>query len=59
MYFKQFYLWCPVQASYLIGSEGEAAGGGPERRPLRASSSKLSVGPKLQLVLASANNLEN
>ena len=25
MYFKQFYLGCLAHASYLIGSEGEAA----------------------------------
>src|SRR5262249_40412580 len=29
MYFKQFYLGCLAHASYLIGSGGEAAVGGP------------------------------
>lgn len=31
MYFKQFYLGCLAQASYLIGSEGEAAVIDPQR----------------------------
>ncbi|HET6669771.1 MAG TPA: rhodanese-like domain-containing protein [Pyrinomonadaceae bacterium] len=31
MYFKQFYLGCLAQASYLIGSEGEAAVVDPQR----------------------------
>src|ERR1043165_2887655 len=31
MYFRQFYLGCLAHASYLIGSEGEAAGLDPER----------------------------
>lgn len=31
MYFKQFYLACLAQASYLIGSEGEAAVVDPQR----------------------------
>ena len=31
MYFKQFYLGCLAQASYLIGSEGEAAVVDPRR----------------------------
>jgi hypothetical protein len=31
MYFKQFYIGCPAQASYLIGSDGEAAAFDPRR----------------------------
>ena len=31
MYFKQFYLGCLAQASYLIGSEGEAVVVDPRR----------------------------
>ena len=31
MYFKQFYLACLAHASYLIGSEGEAAVVDPQR----------------------------
>ena len=31
MYFKQFYLGCLAQASYLIGSDGEAAVVDPQR----------------------------
>src|SRR5207247_1730643 len=31
MYFKQFYLGCLADASYLIGSEGEAAVVDPQR----------------------------
>src|SRR5947209_1076975 len=31
MYFKQFYLGCLAHASYLIGSEGEAAVVDPQR----------------------------
>ncbi len=31
MYFKQFYLGCLAHASYLIGSEGEAAAVDPQR----------------------------
>ena len=31
MYFKQFYLGCLAQASYMIGSEGEAAVVDPRR----------------------------
>src|SRR3990170_3386518 len=31
MFFKQFYLGCLAQASYLIGSEGEAAVVDPRR----------------------------
>jgi len=31
MFFKQFYLGCLVHASYLIGSEGEAAVVDPQR----------------------------
>src|SRR6186997_1930276 len=31
MYFKQFYLNCLAHASYLIGSEGEAAVVDPQR----------------------------
>src|SRR6185436_18559094 len=31
MYFKQFYLSCLAHASYLIGSEGEAAVVDPQR----------------------------
>src|SRR5512145_3058685 len=31
MYFKQFYLGCLAHASYLIGSEGEAAIVDPQR----------------------------
>ena len=31
MYFKQFYLNCLAHASYLIGSEGEAAVIDPQR----------------------------
>src|SRR6185295_13848699 len=31
MYFKQFYLVCLAQASYMVGSEGEAAVVDPRR----------------------------
>ena len=31
MYFKQFYLACLAHASYLIGSDGEAAVVDPQR----------------------------
>ena len=31
MYFKQFYLGCLAHASYLVGSEGEAAVVDPQR----------------------------
>src|ERR687891_1188278 len=31
MYFKQFYLACLAHASYLVGSEGEAAVVDPQR----------------------------
>src|ERR671911_967654 len=31
MYFKQFYLGCLAQASYLIGSDGEAVVVDPQR----------------------------
>jgi hypothetical protein len=31
MYFKQFYLGCLAQASYMIGSDGEAAVVDPRR----------------------------
>ena len=31
MHFKQFYLGCLAHASYLIGSEGEAAVVDPQR----------------------------
>ena len=31
MYFKQFYLNCLAHASYLIGSDGEAAVVDPQR----------------------------
>src|SRR3979411_2448861 len=31
MYFEQFYLTCLSHASYMIGSEGEAAVVGPQR----------------------------
>ncbi|HET8644317.1 MAG TPA: MBL fold metallo-hydrolase, partial [Vicinamibacteria bacterium] len=31
MYFKQFYLGCLAQASYMVGSEGEAAVVDPRR----------------------------
>jgi hypothetical protein len=31
MYFKQFYLGCLAHASYLIGSDGEAAVVDPQR----------------------------
>src|ERR1700740_3482902 len=31
MYFKQFYLGCLAQASYMIGSKGEAAVVAPRR----------------------------
>lgn len=31
MYFKQFYLGCLAQASYMIGSRGEAAVVDPRR----------------------------
>jgi hypothetical protein len=31
MYFKQFYLGCLAHASYLCGSEGEAAVVDPQR----------------------------
>ena len=31
MYFKQFYLGCLAQASYMIGSKGEAAVVDPRR----------------------------
>ncbi|HMO21900.1 MAG TPA: MBL fold metallo-hydrolase, partial [Candidatus Melainabacteria bacterium] len=31
MYFKQYYLGCLAHASYLIGSEGEAAVIDPQR----------------------------
>ena len=31
MFFKQFYLGCLAQASYMIGAEGEAAVVDPRR----------------------------
>src|SRR5215211_1336229 len=47
MYFKQFYLGCLAHASYLIGSEGEAAVVDPQRDVdryiMEASAAGLSI----------------
>ena len=47
MHFKQFYLGCLAHASYLIGSEGEAAVVDPrrdvERVPRRTLESRASA----------------
>ena len=51
MYFKQFYLGCLAHASYLIGSEGEAAVVDPQRDVDQYISEAEAQGFKIKLVI--------
>ena len=51
MYFKQFYLGCLAQASYLIGSEGEAAVVDPQRDVDQYLEEAESQGLKIKYVI--------
>jgi hydroxyacylglutathione hydrolase len=51
MYFKQFYLSCLAHASYLIGSEGEAAVVDPQRDVDQYVSEAEAQGLKIQYVI--------
>src|SRR3954470_8228435 len=51
MYFKQFYLGCLAHASYLIGSEGEAAVVDPQRDVDLYISEAESLGLKIKYVI--------
>ena len=51
MYFKQFYLGCLAQASYLIGSEGEAAVVDPQRDVDQYLDEALSQGLQIKYVI--------
>src|SRR4029078_7885814 len=51
MYFKQFYLGCLAHASYLIGSEGEAAGVDPQRDVDQYISEAVALGLQIKYVI--------
>lgn len=51
MYFKQFYLGCLAHASYLIGSEGEAAVVDPQRDVDQYINEAESQGLKIKFVI--------
>jgi hydroxyacylglutathione hydrolase len=51
MYFKQFYLGCLAHASYLIGSDGEAAVVDPQRDVDQYVVEASSVGLKIKYVI--------
>src|SRR6266511_1803874 len=51
MYFKQFYLGCLAHASYLIGSEGEAAVVDPQRDVDQYLSEAEKQGLKIKYVI--------
>src|SRR4026208_1750134 len=51
MYFKQFYLACLAHASYLIGSEGEAAVVDPQRDVDEYISEAEAQGLKIKYVI--------
>jgi|SRR5687767_6292388 len=51
MYFKQFYLGCLAQASYLIGSDGEAAVVDPQRDVDQYITEANAQGLKLKYVI--------
>jgi glyoxylase-like metal-dependent hydrolase (beta-lactamase superfamily II)/rhodanese-related sulfurtransferase len=51
MYFKQFYLGCLAHASYLIGSEGEAAVVDPQRDVDEYLAEANAVGLKIKYVI--------
>ncbi|MCI0336423.1 MAG: MBL fold metallo-hydrolase [Acidobacteria bacterium] len=51
MYFKQFYLGCLAHASYLIGSDGEAAVVDPQRDVDQYLNEASSAGLKIKYVL--------
>lgn len=51
MYFKQFYLGCLAHASYLIGSEGEAAVIDPQRDVEQYLSEASAQGLKIKYVI--------
>ncbi|HXF39585.1 MAG TPA: MBL fold metallo-hydrolase, partial [Blastocatellia bacterium] len=51
MYFKQFYLGCLAHASYLIGSEGEAAVVDPQRDVDQYINEAQAMGFKIKYVI--------
>src|SRR4026209_2562489 len=51
MYFKQFYLGCLAQASYLIGSEGEAVVVDPRRDVDEYLAEAAADGPRIRYVI--------
>jgi glyoxylase-like metal-dependent hydrolase (beta-lactamase superfamily II) len=51
MFFKQFYLGCLAQASYLIGSEGEAAVVDPRRDVEEYLQEAAAAGLKIRYVI--------
>jgi glyoxylase-like metal-dependent hydrolase (beta-lactamase superfamily II)/rhodanese-related sulfurtransferase len=51
MYFKQFYLGCLAHASYLIGSEGEAAVVDPQRDVDQYITEAAALGFKIKYVI--------
>jgi hydroxyacylglutathione hydrolase len=51
MYFKQFYLGCLAHASYLIGSEGEAAVVDPQRDVYQYIAEAATAGLKIKYVI--------
>lgn len=51
MYFKQFYLGCLAHASYLIGSEGEAAVVDPQRDVDQYIAEAQAMGLKIRYVI--------
>src|SRR5688500_5915002 len=51
MYFKQFYLACLAHASYLIGSEGEAAVVDPQRDVEQYIAESAAQGFKIKYVI--------
>src|SRR5215471_3382881 len=51
MYFKQFYLGCLAHASYLIGSEGEAAVIDPQRDIEQYINDAAAEGLKIKYVI--------
>src|SRR4029079_7021705 len=51
MYFKQFYLGCLAHASYLIGSNGEAVAGDPQRDVDEYIAEAVTQGLKIKYVI--------
>jgi len=51
MYFKQFYLGCLAHASYLIGSDGEAAVVDPQRDVDQYINEAQAMGFKIKYVI--------